>query len=228
MCATLFTVAKVFMITPGSRAPLKYRRIGRAETDILFSIPLDPDVTARFLGPLEAVAAAVRQGSAHVLVMAERDGEPLGFYVTHPDPQDGSCWWLGYLAVSTRAQGAGIGRAMLAAVLRRLSGVPGCRRVLLLVDRDNPAAQHLYRRMGFAPSGTKNVGTEEILAWGCGGMAPVLAVVPRTTSPFTKRRRWRVRLNPGPHAARVIGLTRGPPTDAERGTWLPSLAPACP
>lgn len=199
------------MITPGSRAPLKYRRVGRTETDTLFLIPLDPDVTARFLGSLETVAAAVRQGAAHVLVVAERAGEPLGFYVTHPDPQDGSSWWLGYLAVSSRAQGAGIGRAMLATVLRKLSCVPGCRRVLLLVDRDNPAAQHLYRRMGFRPSGAESPGTEEILAWSCAGLTPALALVPRPQSPFTKRRRLRVRPNPGPHAARVIGSTRGPP-----------------
>ncbi|WP_376766436.1 GNAT family N-acetyltransferase [Muricoccus pecuniae] len=210
-CAVLSMFAKVFMISPGSSAPLKQRRIGRAATDILFSIPLDTDVTARFLGPLEVVAAAVRRGAAHVLVMAERDGEPLGFYVTHPDPQDGSTWWLGYLAVSSRAQGAGIGRAMVTAVLRRLSGVPGCRRVLLLVDRENRVALRLYRRMGFAPSGTRSVGTEEILAWSCAGLTPVPAMVPERQSPFTKWRRLRVRSNPGPHAARVIGLTRGPP-----------------
>lgn len=241
------------MITPGSSAPLKYRRSGRAATDVLFTIPLDPEVIARFLGPIEAVAAAVRQGPAHVLVIAERDGEPLGFYVTHPDPQDGSSWWLAYLAVSSRAQGAGIGRAILTAVLRRLSCVPGCRRVLLLVDRNNPAAQHLYRRMGFVPSGTKSVGTEDVLAWSCAGLTPVLAMVPKPQSPFTKRRRLRVRPSPGPHAARVIGLTRGPPVlgsqgmkqrfmsgpgsacgplfpapfFTERDTRLPGLTPAC-
>lgn len=199
------------MKSSGSCAPLKYRRVGRTETDRLFTIPLDKDITARFLGPLEAVAAAVRLGTAHVLVIAERAGQPLGFYVTHPDAQDGSRWWLGYLAVSSQAQGAGVGREMLATVLRRLSNVPGCRRVFLLVDQANLTARRLYRRMGFRPSGAENRGTEEILAWSCAASTPALELVPKPQSPFTKRRRLRVRPNPGPHAARVIGSTRGPP-----------------
>ena len=214
------------MITPGSRSPLKYRRVGRSETGTLFDIPLDPDVTARFLGPLDEVASAVWRGAAHVLVVAERDGEPIGFYVTHPDPQDGSSWWLGYLAVSSRAQGAGIGRAMLATVLRRLSCVPGCRRVLLLVDRENPAAQHLYRRMGFQPTGAEVLGTEEVLAWSGAGLTPMLTLLPKPQNPFMKRRRLRVRLNPGPHAARVIGLTRGPPVVGPGRKPAGILAPA--
>ena len=204
------------MEIPGSGAPLKYRRVGRTEADSLFTLPLDQDGITRFLGPLEAVADAVRRGVAHVLVIAERAGHPLGFYVTHPDPQDGSSWWLGYLAVSSRAQGAGVGREMLITVLRRLSSVPGCRRVLLLVDQENLTARRLYHRMGFRPSGADNQGTEEILAWSCTASTPAPDLVPKSQSPFTKRRRLRLRPNPGPHAARVIGSTRGPPAPTVR------------
>jgi hypothetical protein len=106
--------------------------------------------------------------------------------------------------------------------------VPGCRRVLLLVDQENLAAQHLYRHMGFKPSDTRSVGTEEILAWSCAGLTPVLDLVPEQQSPFTKRRRLRVRLSPGPHAARVIGSTRGPP-EVGPGSYVQSWvsAPVC-
>ena len=199
------------MIVPGSSAPLKFRRIGRAETGILSRIPLDPLATTRFIGSLDAVEDVVRRGSAHVLVVAEQEGRPVAFYVTHPDPEDGSSWWLGFLAVSTRVQGGGIGRALLARALRGLSSVPGCRRVLLLVDRENEGARRLYGRMGFRPSGEEDRGTEQVLACVVGRTLRAVRPDRRTRTPFMKRRRFRIRLNPGPHAARVIGLTRGPP-----------------
>jgi diamine N-acetyltransferase len=199
------------MIPPGSRAPLHYRTVSRADTSVLSKISLDPEVLERFLGSLEAVAKAVREGVAHVLVVSEHEGQTVGFYVTHPDPRDSSIWWLAYLAVSSRVQGLGIGRAMVARALQSLSSVPSCRRVLLLVDRENSGAHHLYSQMGFEPSGEGSQGTEDVLAWTCAAGTPALAPTrrPQTLSPT--RRRLRVRLNPGPHAARVIGSTRGPP-----------------
>ena len=202
------------MCTPGSNAPLKFRHVGRADADILSRIPLDPEAVSRFLGSLDTVRELVRSGLAHVLIVAERGGEPVGFYVTHPDPMDGSAWWLGYLAVSTRAQGLGVGRAMLSHVLRRLAAEPGCRRVLLLCDHENTGARHLYDRMGFLPSEREDEGTEEVLAWNT-GRAPLVGLpLPRLLALPGRRRRIRLRETPGPHAARAIAATRGPPSGA--------------
>lgn len=210
----------------GSRAPLKYRRVGRAEAGVLSRIPLDAAAVARFLGPLDLVERIVRRGAAHVLVLAEREGRPVGFYVTHPDPDDGSTWWLGYLAVSVEVQGGGIGRLLLARALRALSVTPRCRRVLLLVHRDNAAARHLYLRMGFRPAGEEDHEEEEVLAWHV--PSPPLAFVHLvgTGLPVVRRRRLRVRTNPGPHAARMIGLTRGPPGAARQTCFTPTESAA--
>jgi GNAT superfamily N-acetyltransferase len=204
------------MCTPGGNAPLTFRHVGRADADVLSRIPLDPHAVSRFLGSLDTVREVVRSGLAHVLIVAERGGEPIGFCVTHPDAMDGSTWWLGYLAVSARAQGAGVGRALLAHALRRLALVPGCRRVLLLCDRENPGARHLYGRMGFLPSGLPDQGSEEVLACNA-GRAPLIGLpLPSLLVLPGRRPRLRLRVTPGPHAARAVAATRGPPSDLER------------
>jgi ribosomal protein S18 acetylase RimI-like enzyme len=52
------------------------------------------------------------------------------------------------LAVAPEAQGAGLGRRLLAAVIARATAA-GIRRVLLLTQPDMKAAQHLYEQVGF-------------------------------------------------------------------------------
>ncbi|WP_376097918.1 GNAT family N-acetyltransferase [Roseomonas sp. CCTCC AB2023176] len=201
------------MLSPGSKAPLRFRRVSRADTAILGRIPLDPALVTRFLGSLDAVSDSVRKGVAHVLVIAESAGRPMGFTVTHPDPGSGGCWWVAYLAVADRARGQGLGRQLLSRALRALSAVPGCREIRLLVDPENGPARRLYAAMGFV-SADETVGPEEVFVLRLRPAAPERRPRPRAASPFTKRRRLRVRPNPGPHAARVIGLTRGPPAAA--------------
>lgn len=79
-------------------------------------------------------------------LLAERDGELLGFHwtKTHPDGA-GEVYVLG---VSPDAQGLGLGGALLIRGLRHLAD-RGCPYVLLYVDGDNPGAMHLYERDGF-------------------------------------------------------------------------------
>lgn len=81
-------------------------------------------------------------------LLAERAGELLGFHWTkvHPDGA-GEVYVLG---VSQRAQGLGLGQALLIRGLRHLHR-RGCPYVLLYVDGDNPAAVRLYERAGFTP-----------------------------------------------------------------------------
>ena len=79
-------------------------------------------------------------------LLAERDGELLGFHWTkvHPDGA-GEVYVLG---VSPSAQGLGLGNALLVRGLRHLAA-GGCPTVLLYVDGDNPTALRLYAKAGF-------------------------------------------------------------------------------
>jgi mycothiol synthase len=80
-------------------------------------------------------------------LLAERDGELLGYHWTkvHPDG-NGEVYVLG---VAPAAQGLGLGQALLVRGLRHLAD-RGCPTVLLYVDGDNPGAIRLYERAGFA------------------------------------------------------------------------------
>jgi mycothiol synthase len=80
-------------------------------------------------------------------LLAERDGELLGYHWTKVHPGDlGEVYVLG---VSPTAQGLGLGNALLVRGLRHLAG-GGCTDVLLYVDGDNPGAIRLYERAGFS------------------------------------------------------------------------------
>jgi ribosomal protein S18 acetylase RimI-like enzyme len=56
--------------------------------------------------------------------------------------------WLEDLYVSPEARGSGLGRALTETVIER-ARERGCRRVELDVNSENPAAQGLYRSLGF-------------------------------------------------------------------------------
>jgi mycothiol synthase len=80
-------------------------------------------------------------------LLAERDGELLGYHWTkvHPDGL-GEVYVLG---IAPSAQGLGLGKGLLVRGLRHLAG-RGCPAVLLYVDGDNLEARQLYERAGFS------------------------------------------------------------------------------
>ncbi|MNN09098.1 aminoalkylphosphonic acid N-acetyltransferase [compost metagenome] len=55
------------------------------------------------------------------------------------------------MVVDTGARGAGIGSALLEQAIAHAREI-GCRRITLLTDADNAAAQRFYQHHGFAPS----------------------------------------------------------------------------
>lgn len=55
------------------------------------------------------------------------------------------------MVVAPAHRGAGVGSALIAAAIAWARG-QGCRRITLLTDRANEAAQRFYRRQGFATS----------------------------------------------------------------------------
>ena len=196
--------------------PLSYRRLGPAELDVLTTLELDSAQVEQFLGPIADIQAAVRRGPAHSIVAIEASDALVGFYVVHPDQRDRSCWWLGWFAIDLRQQGRGYGRLAMTAVMDHLRRLSGCRRVRLCVARENSRARGLYDRAGFRWVGLLRSTGELILelalrstaeADRCAGF--VLAIFAAGVQRAFRHRR--LRFAAGPHAARVIGVERGPP-----------------
>jgi mycothiol synthase len=106
-----------------------------------------PEQGRRTLAELRALLAEPWFDASDFL-LADRDGELLGFHWTkvHPDGP-GEVYVLG---IGPAAQGLGLGKALLVRGLHHLAE-RGCHEVLLYVDGDNASAQHLYERAGFRP-----------------------------------------------------------------------------
>ena len=197
-------------------SPLSYRRLGGDELDVITTLELDPCQVERYLGPIADIQAAVRRGPAHSMVAIEASGAAVGFYVVHPDRRDRSCWWLGWFAVDLRQQGRGFGSLAMQAVIDHLRRVSGCRRLRLFVAPENLRARGLYDRAGFRWIGCLPSTGEVILElalWLAEEADQYLEYVLAIIAAGTQRafRHRRLRYAAGPHAARVIGVERGPP-----------------
>jgi RimJ/RimL family protein N-acetyltransferase len=189
-------------------APLNYRRIGRADLGAIAALDLDSDQVERFLDPIEHILAAVRGGPAHALFAIEAERAMIGFYVLHPDRRDNACWWLGWFALDRRQQGRGYGRCVMARIMAGFRRLPKCRRVRLLVTRDNSHALRLYAHAGFRRVGLTGAG-DVILEAVLPGLTTGFR---RRTSPGPRvRRNCRPRLSPAAHAVRAMAIERGPP-----------------
>lgn len=214
--AFLFSFLRVIMATPSGSEPLKYRWIGRADVSVILRLDLDPGQVERFLGPLSDILTAVRRGPAHTLFGIEAEGEMVGFYVVHPDPRDGACWWLGWFALDRRVQGRGYGRAAMDAIVQRLHRIAGCRRIRLAVTPDNVHARRLYEQVGFRLAGLLRETGDLVMEWaraGLGSPRPEMWVSDGPMQQRAERYAQHRRLRPtaGPHGAWVIGVERGPP-----------------
>ena len=104
----------------------------------------DPDADfARALG-----------GVASTILVARRDGAPVGSVMVG---QDGHRGWLYYLAVRPDWQGQGIGTALFDAAEHwlRTRSVP---KLQLMVREDNEVALAFYRRLGLERQGVVVLG----------------------------------------------------------------------
>ena len=220
--------------SPGTEWVPTFRRLTRQEYGALESVQLDPDQTERFLGPVSEILDAVRRGPNHAVVAIEVSGIVAGFFVLHPQAREPSCWWLGWIAIDRRRQGCGYGRIALQAVGRHLRQISSCRRVRLLVAPDNIRARRLYEAAGFRQAGVSQATRELILelilpaAVDAGQLDEfnLIAVAARARRVF---RHWRLRQSAGPHAAWVIGVERGPPTEGGPAGLVQHLVvEACP
>lgn len=78
----------------------------------------------------------------------------LGGYTDIEDETEPGEFYIDSLGVDPEFRGIGIGRALLLA-MRDRAFAQGHQRVGLLVDYDNPHAEHLYQLLGFRRVGTK-------------------------------------------------------------------------
>ncbi|MBU8544925.1 MULTISPECIES: GNAT family N-acetyltransferase [Roseomonadaceae] len=196
-----------------ARQALRYRPISKADLEIVHAMDLDADQVDDYLGPLSDILTTVRGGAAHSLIGIQAEGRMIGFYVIHPDPRDATCWWLGWFILARAHQGRGLGRAILARIMAGLASMPACRRVRLIVVPGNEGALALYRKMGFRMAGTLPATGDLVMecALRPGGPAPAYFTLDATCPIPGRRGRMRLRPRTGPHAARVIGVERGPP-----------------
>lgn len=84
-------------------------------------------------------------------LLAERDGDLVGFHWTKIHPRSGSHPAIGevyVVGVAPVAQGTGLGKALTMAGIEYLQG-KGLSAIMLYVDADNAAAVALYRKLGF-------------------------------------------------------------------------------
>jgi ribosomal protein S18 acetylase RimI-like enzyme len=89
------------------------------------------------------------------VLVAERDGRVVGWAkIRHPTPLTASehVWHVMGFAVDPDAQGAGVGRALIEALIDEARGRGG-RRLTLRVFGPNERARRLYERAGFEVEG---------------------------------------------------------------------------
>ena len=104
----------------------------------------------------QAMGVAIRDidsGAAAVLptvwlIVGRADGRILGDLGTHGPPDGEGCVEIGY-SLAPSARGKGIGTAAVAALVRRLAGVPGIRRVTAVTGAENTPSRRLLERQGF-------------------------------------------------------------------------------
>lgn len=77
----------------------------------------------------------------------------VGFAMWAHDPDDIGAYWIGGFMIDRKQQRKGYGRAALAALIRYLRTMPGCRDVVLSYMPDNEVAKRLYAETGFVETG---------------------------------------------------------------------------
>lgn len=111
-------------------------------------------LSPEFLADLSNDAESWRHGLARarlsVTVVADLDGELVGYALAGPPADDEDAprdWCLRHMYQYSRAHGSGTGQALFDAAV-------GDRPAYLWVAENNPRAIAFYRRNGFTPDGT--------------------------------------------------------------------------
>ena len=84
------------------------------------------------------------------ILMAEKDGKVVGLlsYSTRPDLWHATiCCFIEEITVEESERGKGIGSELIQSVMDKMK-MSGCAEIALIVDKENIAAQRLYKRLG--------------------------------------------------------------------------------
>jgi ribosomal protein S18 acetylase RimI-like enzyme len=110
----------------------------------------DPEAVLTAVSGWVQSSLATMGDPGHAVLVAELEGRVVGFVTLSP-----SRHWsgeaeasIGELVVSQRAEGGGIGRALVQAAMAR-ARENGCARISVSTGAANARARALYRRLGF-------------------------------------------------------------------------------
>jgi len=110
----------------------------------------DPEAVLTAVRGWVQSSLATREDPGHAVLVAELEGSVVGFVTLSPthhwsgEPEAS----IGELVVSPEAEGRGIGRALVEAVMAR-ARESGCTRISVSTGAANDRARALYRRLGF-------------------------------------------------------------------------------
>jgi GNAT superfamily N-acetyltransferase len=113
---------------------------------------LSPEFLANLASDVEFFRDGIARAVRSVTVVAELDGEVVGYALAGPSDEDDAPrdWCLRHIYQYSRAHGSGTGQALLDAAI-------GDRPTYLWTAEDNPRAIAFYRRNGFTPDGAHKV-----------------------------------------------------------------------
>jgi diamine N-acetyltransferase len=127
------------------------------------ALTVQPD-QRRFVNDVTYYLCLCAYGEVWHPLAVVRDGETVGFVMWGAD-DDGSRW-IGGLVVDAAHQRAGVGRAVVRALMDRFAAEPECPNVALSYEPDNVVARELYRKLGFRETG-ETEDTELVARWPC-------------------------------------------------------------
>jgi GNAT superfamily N-acetyltransferase len=113
---------------------------------------LEPDFPVHPHRQRRGLELMLAEPSRRVVLVAARGAEVVGMVTAQllvSTSEGGLSAWVEDLVVDARERGAGVGRALLAAVEREAMAL-GATRLQLLVDRENAPALGFYARVGWA------------------------------------------------------------------------------
>jgi GNAT superfamily N-acetyltransferase len=114
---------------------------------------LSPEFLANLVDDTERFRDGIARAVRSVTVVAELDGEIVGYAFAGPGPDDEEAprdWCLFHIYQHARVHGSGTGQALLDAAV-------GDRPAYLWTAEDNPRALAFYTRNGFIPDGTRKI-----------------------------------------------------------------------
>ncbi len=123
---------------------MRIRSFDEADTEAVVLLWQDCGLTRAWNDPLKDIARKL-EVQRDLFLVGELEGRVIA---TVMGGYDGHRGWVNYLAVDPTERGAGLGRAMMAELERRLE-VRGCPKLNLQVRSDNEAAVGFYRALGY-------------------------------------------------------------------------------